>query len=101
MNVGQILRQGALRFPDRIAVVDAGHPGQARREFRFAELDELARALAGLLVARGVTAGDTVALIGENSAEFVVAWFAIAYAGCAIVPIPTLSAAPELRYRIE
>jgi long-chain acyl-CoA synthetase len=101
MNVGQILRQGALRFPDAIAVVDAGHPGQARREFSFAELDALARSLAAVLAARGAAAGDTVALIGENSAEFVAAWFAIAYAGCAVVPIPTLSAAPELRYRIE
>jgi long-chain acyl-CoA synthetase len=101
MNVGQILRQGALRFPDRIAVVDVGHPEQARREFAFAELDELARGLAAALAARGVSAGDSVALIGENSAEFVAAWFAIAYAGCSVVPIPTLSAAPELRYRIE
>jgi long-chain acyl-CoA synthetase len=101
MNVGQILRQAARSWPDRVGVVDVGHEGEPRRELRFAELDAQACKVAGVLAGHGLGPGERVALIGENSAEFVAGWFGIVYAGCAVVPIPTLSAPPELRYRIE
>jgi long-chain acyl-CoA synthetase len=101
VNVGQLLRQAALRWPERAGVIDLGHAGGARRELRFAELDRAARSLAAALAARGIAPGDHVALIGENSAEFVAGWFAVAYAGCAVVPVPVLSSAAELRFRVE
>jgi long-chain acyl-CoA synthetase len=99
--VGQILRQRALREPERIAVHDVRAGGSAARLLSFGELDELARRVAASLARAGVGMGDAVALIGENSSEFVAAWFGCAYAGAALVPIPVLSAAPELRYRVE
>jgi long-chain acyl-CoA synthetase len=102
VNVGQILRAAAVQWPARVALVDVGRADVGvRREFTFAQLDERARVIAALLRDHGVVAGDAIALIGESSAEFVAAWFAIAYAGCAVVPIPILSAAPELRFRVE
>jgi long-chain acyl-CoA synthetase len=101
VNVGQILRQAALQWPARLGLIDVGHAGAARRELTFAELDALARRSAGAIAARGVGAGECVALIGDNSAEFVAAWFAITYAGAAVVPVPVTAAAPELRFRVE
>jgi long-chain acyl-CoA synthetase len=100
MNVGQILREAARKWPSRVGLADLGAGLSARREWTFVELDLKARELAALLIDHGLSPGDHVALIGENSAEFVAAWFAISYAGCAVVPIPALSALPELRYRI-
>jgi long-chain acyl-CoA synthetase len=102
VNVGQILRQAAALWPERTGVIDLGASASAaRREVSFAALDAQARAIAARLSQRGLRPGQTVALIGENSAEFVAAWFAIAYAGCSVVPIPILSVASELRFRIE
>ena len=101
INVGQVLRQSALREPERIAVRDLGALGSAAKQLSYAELDERARRVATRLSQLGIGVGDHVALIGENSAEFVAAWFGCAYAGAAIVPIPVLSAAVELRYRVE
>ena len=102
VNIGQILRQAAALWPRRVAVVDLGPTTDAtRRELTFAALDAKARSVAAALIARGLLPGATVALVGENSAEFVAAWFAIAYAGCSVVPIPILSVAAELRFRIE
>jgi long-chain acyl-CoA synthetase len=101
VNVGQILHQAAACWPERLALVDLGHERGTRRELRFAELDEHARTIAALLNSHGLEAGTSVALIGESSAELVAAWFGIVYAGCAVVPIPILSAPPELRFRIE
>jgi long-chain acyl-CoA synthetase len=99
VSIGQVLRQAALRWPGRVAVTDLG--GGRRREQTFAGLDTRARAVARHLHAVGAEAGDAVALMAGNSEEFVAAWFGIVYAGCAVVPIPILSAAPEVRYRVE
>jgi len=101
INAGQILRQTAVRMPERIAIRDVGLPGSAATEHTYAELDARACAVASRLVQLGLGVGDSVALIGENSADFVAAWFGCAYAGCALVPIPLLSAPPELRFRVE
>ncbi len=101
VNVGQVLRQAALCWPSRVGLLDVGAPASAARELTFAELDQRARAVAWRLGELGLGPGDCVALIGANSVEFASAWFGIVYAGCAVVPIPILSAAPELRMRIE
>jgi long-chain acyl-CoA synthetase len=101
INAGQILRQTALRVPERVAIRDVGMPGSAPTEHSYAELDARACAVATRLAQLGLAVGDSVALIGENSADFVAAWFGCAYAGCALVPIPLLSAPPELRFRVE
>jgi long-chain acyl-CoA synthetase len=101
INVGQILRQTALRMPERVAIRDVGLPGSTPTEHSYADLDARACAVATRLGQLGLTLGDSVALIGENSADFVAAWFGCAYAGCALVPIPLFSAPPELRFRVE
>jgi long-chain acyl-CoA synthetase len=100
INAGQILRQTAVRMPERIAIRDVGLPGSSATEHTYAELDARACAVASRLVELGLGVGDSVALIGENSADFVAAWFGCAYAGCALVPIPLLSAPPEVRFRV-
>ncbi len=97
-NVATVLRQWALRTPDAVALVDRAG---ARAEHRFADLDATARAFAGELRAAGVAPGDRVALFAGNDAAFVGAFMGIAYAGATVVPIPILSAVPEVRYRLE
>jgi long-chain acyl-CoA synthetase len=100
IQVGQVLRQAALRAPERVALVDLGDPGSARRELTYAELDALALRVAARLMAAGVEPGDRVGLLAENSAECTAAWFGIVYAGAAVVPLHVLSSAPELTARI-
>ncbi|HKP60182.1 MAG TPA: AMP-binding protein [Polyangiales bacterium] len=100
IQVGQVLRQTALRAPERVALVDLGDPGSARRELTYAELDALALRVAARLSAAGVEPGDRVGLLAENSAECTAAWFGIVYAGAAVVPLHVLSAAPELATRV-
>ena len=84
VNVGQMLRQAALTWPDRVGLVDLdGHDdGNGEpRELSFAQLDLRARRVAAELHARGATPGQGVALIGHNCADFVASWFGIVYAG--------------------
>jgi long-chain acyl-CoA synthetase len=101
VNVGQILRQAALSWPTRIGLLDAGSGQDPARELTYPELDRRACRVAARLLELGLGPGDCVAVMGTNSAEFVAAWFGIVYAGCAVVPIPILSAPPEVRMRVQ
>lgn len=93
--VGALLATAAARWGERAFVVDDG--GCA---WTFAAMYGWARGGAAELRARGVGPGDRVALMARNSAEFVAAWFGCALAGATVVPIPTVSAPPEVAHRV-
>jgi long-chain acyl-CoA synthetase len=97
-HVGQLLRQAAAAHPDRPALVDDS--AGPRSIFSYAAVDRAALAVAAGLAARGVGPGDRVALMAHNGAPFVAAWFGIVYAGAVVVPIPTVSAPPEVAHRL-
>jgi acyl-CoA synthetase (AMP-forming)/AMP-acid ligase II len=75
MRVEELLRASALRCGARVAIAC----GRARPS--FAELDRKSDRLAGVLAARGIRAGDRVALFMDNSIETVVTAFAVLKAG--------------------
>ncbi len=81
--------------PDKTAV------SQDDRRLSYGELDRAARGVAASLRARGVEPGDRVALLVPNVPEFTIAYFGILYAGCTVVPINVLAAAPEVAYFLE
>jgi acyl-CoA synthetase (AMP-forming)/AMP-acid ligase II len=81
---------GAARDPDRLAVVDD------RQQVTYAEVDAWSTAAAHALADRGVGAGDSVALLARNSAEFVVAQVAISKLGADILYLNTGFAGPQL-----
>jgi fatty-acyl-CoA synthase len=59
-SVGDLLRRTALRYPDKLAVVDG------ERRMSFAELDAAVNRTAGALTARGLVQGDRLALLSHN-----------------------------------
>jgi len=101
LHVAQILRQSALRWPRRTAVVDCGSSGTPQQMWTYAELDEAARKVAAALVAAGLKPGDRVALFAENGANFIAGWFGIVNAGLSVVPVPLASAVPEIVHRLQ
>ena len=80
-NLGAAVYRGA---PDRLALVDLS--GGAR-EFSFAEVDRRADAVAAMLGGRGFAAGDRVAILAANSAEYLFAFLGTMRAGLVSVPI--------------
>ena len=64
-------------------------------------MEEWAAALAAGLHARGVGAGDVVALLSYNNIEFLATIFAANYVGAIAMPINWRLAAPELRFILE
>ncbi|WP_420733904.1 AMP-binding protein [Brevibacterium luteolum] len=68
------------------------------RTWTYRELHNAAREVASILVARGVKASDPVAIMLDNSAEYLVADLAIASVGAAKVPINLMLSPAEMTY---
>jgi long-chain acyl-CoA synthetase len=95
LNLGTILQASAARGLDHPALV------YGERRLGYAELDRAARGFATSLRERGLSPGDRVALMVPNLPEFTIAYFGILYAGCTVVPLNVLLAAPEVAYHLE
>ena len=81
---------GAARDPHRIAVIDE------RESLTYDDIDRRSTGVAHALLQRGVNAGDAVALLARNSAEFVVAQVAITKLGADVLYLNTGFAGPQL-----
>jgi acyl-CoA synthetase (AMP-forming)/AMP-acid ligase II len=72
--------------PDAVAVIDAGD-WEAPKHFSHGEIDARADAVARALVARGHRAGERIAILAANSADYLVAYFGTMRAGLVSVPM--------------
>jgi fatty-acyl-CoA synthase len=82
---------GAARHGDRVAVIDE------RGEQTYAELDSRSNAVANALLARGVKAGDGVAILARNHRGFLEATFGCAKVGARMIFLNTDFAGPQIR----
>ncbi len=67
----------------------------------YGALDRRAARVASHLRSRGVHSGDRVAIFTDNGLDFVAAWFGAVYAGCTTLPLPAMSTAREIAYRLQ
>ncbi|MCW3063219.1 MAG: AMP-dependent synthetase and ligase [Solirubrobacterales bacterium] len=81
----------AAKHPDRVALVDE------RGAQTYAELDARISTLANAWIARGLRAGDGVAVLARNHRGFVEATFAAARAGARTILLNTDFAGPQIR----
>ena len=97
MNLANLLRNAAVRVPHAPAIAVG-----ERVELTYAQLAERsARIAGGLRCARGLAAGDRVALAMTNCAQFIEALFAIWHAGLVAVPINAKLHPREFGYILE
>ena len=91
-TIGEILPDAARRFGDKTALVVEADT------FSFAELETMSNRVASGLVSVGVQPGDRVTLYGQNSWEWLVAYYAIAKTGAVVNPISSMLTTEEVRY---
>ena len=81
----------ALRHGDRTAIIDE------RGSLTFQEVEDRANAAANALIARGVKAGDGVAILARNHRGFLDATFGCAKVGARMIFLNTDFAGPQIR----
>ena len=90
MGVAGGFKAVALRFPDRVGVIDE------LGELTFAEIERRSNALADSLAQLGVGEGDGVAILVRNHRGFLDASLAAAKLGADMLYLNTAFAAPQL-----
>ncbi|MES2360373.1 MAG: long-chain fatty acid--CoA ligase [Pseudomonadota bacterium] len=93
-SLWQNLAVSALRFPDKPALVFF------ERALTYAQVVQQAEGLAVTLHRMGVKKGDRVALIMQNSPQWVIAHFAILRVNAVVVPVNPMNRAEELKHYI-
>jgi long-chain acyl-CoA synthetase len=83
LDIDLRLRAAARSTPNKIALSDS------QRTVTWGELDERLNRIARALIARGVTPGDKVAVLGVNSVSYVEVMLATVRAGACTVPLST------------
>src|SRR5208283_2139401 len=90
-----LLDRAADRYGSRVATI-ARRPSGEQTQTTYRELRDRAHRAALLLATRGIKPGDRVLLIGENSPDWVLGYFAILCAGAIAVPLDQLISAEGL-----
>jgi acyl-CoA synthetase (AMP-forming)/AMP-acid ligase II len=95
LNLGQVLKVNARKFPNKVAVKDAN------RAFTYPELNRRVNRLANSLTGMGLGKGDKLAVVMENSTEMVELFLAAAKTGIAMVPINFRLVGSEIEYIVN
>ncbi len=97
---GDQLRRNALRHPDKPALIALDSTTHQRREYSYRDLDRSANKLANALAAQGIGHGDVVAIMGRNTPELVITFWAASKLGAAVTGLNYTFLAPELHYQL-
>ena len=92
INLGQQFRLNAKRYPHKVSLKDR------RRSFTYPQTNRRVNRLANGLLSLGLSKGDRVAVLLENSIEIVEVFLATAKTGLVIVPINFRLAAGDIEY---
>ncbi len=95
ISVGDIVRRGARRTPAKTALI------MGERRLSYVRLNEDSNRLARGLLAHGLGRGRKVAMLGCNSIDFLVLYFAIAKAGAIACPVNPALPDADLMYVLE
>ena len=98
MNTIEFLQISAAVVPDREALVEVGGGG---RRLTYAEVQEQVTRLANATRGLGVEQGDKVAVMAQNSVDFVLTYYACAMLGVTLVPLNYRSKDEELTHMLN
>jgi feruloyl-CoA synthase len=95
MNIIQMLDLNAAHHPDKTALCDMNH------SFTFREIKDKSEQAGAWFRKAGIKKGDPVAVMGQNTFDFVFSFFGILRAGGVVVPVNHKLTGPEVDYILE
>jgi len=100
LNIGEILRVNAVKFPDKMAVKGIAVK-DGFGELSFTQYNEKACRLANAWLEMGLQKGDRIAVLLYNVTEYMEIYAAAAKAGVVIVPINFRWVGSEIEYVVN
>jgi acyl-CoA synthetase (AMP-forming)/AMP-acid ligase II len=94
--IAEIPALGAVRYPNRDAIVFAGRGERTS----FPQLEQQTNAFAAAMRSRGLQPGDRIAYLGRNNDLFFPVLLGAIRAGLVLVPLNWRLAPPELQYQL-
>lgn len=91
-HVFSFLQDSARAFPEKVFVTDKG------KEYTYSDIYRRTLLLAGLLFQSGVQAGDRILIYLDNSAGYIIAYFAVMLLNAIAVPINKNLTAETVRH---
>lgn len=95
MNIIELINGNAENHPEKTALCDMD------TEFTYQELKEKSEEAAACFQAMGIGKGDAVAIMSQNTFDFVFAFFGILKTGGVVVPVNHKLTAREVDYILE
>jgi len=95
MNIVELVNANAADHADRIALCDM------ETDFTFKQVKAKSEQAAACFQNLGIKKGDAVAIMGQNSFDFVFSFFGVLKAGGIVVPVNHKLTAPEVDYILE
>ncbi len=82
-SVNHLLSDYAMRWPDKLAIVDL----EQDKSLSYSQLESIVSTTSAQLQSRGVTRGDKVVLLSDETIEKLVLWLAIWRVGAVVCPL--------------
>ncbi len=102
LTIADHLRRAEAVYPHRIGVIDEPHqPAASWGALSYAEMARRARAQAAGLDALGVGPGERVAVVSQNAARLLTAFWGVSAFGRILVPVNFRLVAEEVAYIVE
>ena len=102
LTVNDFLRRAEQVYPQRTAVIDEpDQPADSWGSYTYAAMAAKARAQAAALDAMGIECGQRVAIVSQNSARLLTAFFGVSGSGRVLVPINFRLVAEEVQYIVD
>ncbi len=95
-NISTLLEQRRETNPAKVFLLSEADG----RSWTYSEFDTTVRRMANMLTSKGVGKGDVVSLLLQNSAEYIIAYFACFRAGAIAGPINSLLKPAEINWAI-
>ncbi len=91
----ELLERSAEKYPDNILTIFYGNT------LTYSQIKEYSDSLAHSLVNMGFSKDDRVALLLPNFPGYIISYYGILKAGCAVVPLNPLYTESELHYQVS
>ena len=101
MNIADMLKQNAEKYPDDVALVELKPEQALRKQVTWKEFDDTANRIANLLIERGIRKGDKVVHLMMNSITWLEAYFGIIRTGAWAVPLNFRFLAKDISYCVD